>query len=163
MMLTHGGICVPLLFSSVSVTLCNGLAAVAHHLCIDYVHSAELMAFVACKRIPLDKKSGVRSMEVGDVPLKIIAKLSFIRLAMVSNYQLGLFKHVLVMMLVLKLQFMLQCMRAIFEDNNTHAALLVHATNAFNLVNRQAALHNTSVLCPSFSTILKGMYIWCTH
>ena len=62
------------------------------------------------------------------------------------------------MMLVLKLQFMLQCMRAIFEDNNTHATLFVHATNAFNLVNRQAALCNISVLCPSFSTILKSMY-----
>ena len=50
-------------------------------------------------------------------------------------------------------------MRAIFEDNNTHAALLVDATNVFNLVNRQAALHNISVLCPSFSTgILKNTY-----
>ena len=49
-------------------------------------------------------------------------------------------------------------MRTIFEDNNTYAALLVHATNAFNLVNCQAALRNISVLCPSFSTILKSMY-----
>ena len=42
--------------------------------------------------------------------------------------------------------------------NNTHAALIVDATNAFNLVNRQAALHNISVLCPSFSTILRNTY-----
>ena len=49
-------------------------------------------------------------------------------------------------------------MRVIFEDNDTHAALLVDATNAFNLVNRQAALHNISVLCTSFSTILKNTY-----
>ena len=41
-------------------------------------------------------------------------------------------------------------MRAIFEDNNTHPALLVDTTNAFNLGNCQAALHNISVLCPSF-------------
>ena len=34
----------------------------------------------------------------------------------------------------------------------------VDATNAFNLVNWQAALHNISVLCPSFSTILKNTY-----
>ena len=33
-------------------------------------------------------------------------------------------------------------MKAIFENNNTHAALLVDATNVFNLVNCQAALHN---------------------
>ena len=37
------------LFGSVSVTLCNGLAAVAHCLCVDNVDSAELMAFVACR------------------------------------------------------------------------------------------------------------------
>ena len=49
-------------------------------------------------------------------------------------------------------------MRVIFEDNDTHAALLVDATNAFNLVKRQAALHNISVLCISFSTILKNTY-----
>ena len=36
--------------------------------------------------------------------------------------------------------------------------VLVDATNAFNLVNHQAALHNISVLCPSFSTILKNTY-----
>ena len=49
-------------------------------------------------------------------------------------------------------------MRANFEGNNTHTALLVDATNAFNLVNHQAAPHNISVLCPSFSTILKDYY-----
>ena len=36
-------------FGSASVTLCNGLAAVAHCICIDDVDSAELMAFVACR------------------------------------------------------------------------------------------------------------------
>ena len=49
-------------------------------------------------------------------------------------------------------------MRAIVEDNNTHAALLVDATNVFNFVNCQAALHNITVLCPSFSTILENTY-----
>ena len=49
-------------------------------------------------------------------------------------------------------------MRAIFEDNNTHTALLVDATNAFNFVNHQAVLHNISVLYSSFSTILKNTY-----
>ena len=49
-------------------------------------------------------------------------------------------------------------MKAIFADSNTHAALLVDGTNAFNLVNRQAALHNISVLCTSFSTILRNTY-----
>ena len=49
----------------------------------------------------------------------------------------------------------IHAMKVIFEDNNTHTALLLDATNIFNLVNRQAALHNISVLCP---TILKNIY-----
>ena len=42
----------------------------------------------------------------------------------------------------------------------TSEAALVNATNAFNCVNRQAALHNISKICPSFSTILQNTY--CT-
>ena len=52
----------------------------------------------------------------------------------------------------------IHAMKSIFDDDNTQAALLVDATSAFNLVNCQAALHNISVLCSSFSTILKKTY-----
>ena len=52
----------------------------------------------------------------------------------------------------------IHAMKSIFDDEDTHAALLVDATNAFNLINHQAALHNISVLCPSFSTILNNTY-----
>ena len=52
----------------------------------------------------------------------------------------------------------IHAMRTIFMDNNTHTALLVDATNVFSFVNRQAALHNITVLCPSFSTILRNTY-----
>ena len=61
-------------FGSASVASCNSLAAVACHLCIHDVDSTELMAFVACRLIPLDKKPGVRPIGVGDVPRRIIAK-----------------------------------------------------------------------------------------
>ena len=61
-------------FSSASVTLCSGLASVAHCLHIDDVISAKLLAFVACWLIPLDKKPGVCLIGVGDVSPRIIAK-----------------------------------------------------------------------------------------
>ena len=32
------------------------------------------------------------------------------------------------------------------------------ADNAFNRINRQAALHNINVLCPSFNSILQNTY-----
>ena len=49
-------------------------------------------------------------------------------------------------------------MREIFTHENTDAVLLVEASNAFNQVNCQSALHNISNLCPSFATILKSTY-----
>ena len=45
-----------------------------------------------------------------------------------------------------------------FARENTDAVLLVDASNAFNQVNRQSALHNISILCPSFATILQNTY-----
>ena len=135
------------------MTLCNGLAAVAHHLCVDDVDSAELMAFVACQLVPMDKKPGVHPIGIGDVPQRMIAKailhvigndihLSAGALQTCAGHDTGS-------------KAAINAMRDIFDDNNTHAALLV---DAFNLVNQQAALHNISILCPSFSTILKNTY-----
>ena len=49
-------------------------------------------------------------------------------------------------------------MREIFTFNDTEAILLVDASNVFNAINRQAALHNIQVICPAISTILSNTY-----
>ena len=46
----------------------------ARCLCTQEVDLKELMAFVACRLIPLDKKPGVRPIGIGDVSRRIIAK-----------------------------------------------------------------------------------------
>ena len=45
-------------------------------------------------------------------------------------------------------------MKEISDDEQTDAVILVDASNAFNTLNRNAALHNIQILCPQFSTIL---------
>ena len=55
----------------------------------------------------------------------------------------------------------IHAMRAIFEDNNAHAALLVNATNAFNLVDCQTTLHNISTVSILFYHLKR--YLRCTH
>lgn len=53
----------------------------------------------------------------------------------------------------------IHAMRTIFStDDDCEAVLLVDANNAFNTLNRQTALHNIRVLCPTFSTILINTY-----
>ena len=49
-------------------------------------------------------------------------------------------------------------MKLIFENEDTEAVILVDASNAFNSLNRQAALHNIRIICPQFSTILINTY-----
>ena len=49
-------------------------------------------------------------------------------------------------------------MRSLFSRKDTEGVLLVDATNAFNCLNRQAALCNIRHLCPSLATILLNTY-----
>ena len=49
-------------------------------------------------------------------------------------------------------------MRKIFEDDETEAILLVDAENAFNNLNRKAALQNIKELCPPFHQYLLNTY-----
>ena len=49
-------------------------------------------------------------------------------------------------------------MRNIFHHPKTEGVLMVDATNAFNTINRQAALRNISVTCPPIAQILINTY-----
>ena len=49
-------------------------------------------------------------------------------------------------------------MKEIFEDDSTEAVLLIDASNAFNRMNRSAALHNIRYQCLSLSTYLINTY-----
>ena len=52
----------------------------------------------------------------------------------------------------------IHAMRNIFEADETDAALLIDASNAFNALNRAAALHNIRVLCPTLATYVINTY-----
>ena len=49
-------------------------------------------------------------------------------------------------------------MRQVFEEEETEAVLLVDAENAFNNLNRKAALNNIKELCPPFHQYLQNTY-----
>ena len=52
----------------------------------------------------------------------------------------------------------MHAVRTAFESDENEAVLLVDATNAFNSLNRQVALHNIQRLCPLLATILINTY-----
>jgi len=132
---------------SIIVHIESGLkyeAAVAWRLKVD---PKELTAFVAYWLIPLDKVPGVRPIRIGDVSRRIIA-IAILHV-ICTDIQLAASALQACASHDARAEATIYAMRDIFADNNTDV-LLVDASNAFNQVNRQCALHNISILYPSF-------------
>ena len=143
-------------YKSASVDLCNALAGIARRQCTSTVHPESLSAFVACRLIPLNKNPGVRPIGIGQVPRRIIGK-SILKavgddiqetagpLQACAGHEAGC-------------EAAVYTMKEIMSPAETEAVLLVDANNAFNTINRQAALHNIGVICSAISTVLNNTY-----
>ena len=143
-------------FKSTSKDLCSALAAVGRRLCTSLVNPEGLSAFVACRLIPLDKCPGVRPIGISEIPRRIISKAILWILSpdiqdaagplQVCAGQVG------------GCEAAIHAMRLAFNNQDVEGALLIDAENAFNSINRIAALHNISMLCPPFSRVLINSY-----
>ena len=118
---------------SASTSLCTALADVGKRRATSLVHPEALTAFVACRLIPLNKCPRVRPIGVGDV-LRCISAKAILRIVSID-----------VKAAAGPLQFCagqdggcevaVHAMCKIFLDQDTEAALLIDATNAFNSIN----------------------------
>ena len=52
----------------------------------------------------------------------------------------------------------IHAMRKIYDDEETEGILLIDASNAFNALNRRAALHNVQFTCPELSNFVRNIY-----
>ena len=143
-------------FQRASDDLCCSLALVARKLYTSCVHPDDIIALVACRLIALSKCPGVRPIGVGEVVRRIIAKaiLSIVKLDVLEaagSLQLCAGQDA-------GNEAAVHAMRAIFCDDSTEAVLLVDASNAFNSLNRQVALHNIQAICPPLANILINTY-----
>ena len=115
-----------------------------------------LTAFVACCLIPLDKKPGVRPIGIVEVSRCIISK------AVLHFVDMDIHEACSALQVCVGCEggceAAVHAMQQLFQDSRSHAALLVGALNAFNSVNRQAALHNILQLYPPFAQILINTY-----
>ena len=143
-------------FKKKPAELCNVVARIGRKLNTEHVKSNYLRAFVAGRLIPLDKKPGVRPIGIGDVLRRIIssATISLLRPELVSSTAplqtcAGLAGGI---------EASIHALRKMYEDPKTEAILLVDASNAFNAMNRAAALHNVQYTCPELATFVKNLY-----
>ena len=121
-----------------------------------------LTEFIACRLIPLDKgttkegKPGVRPIGVGEVLRRLIGKLvidivkdDIVTAAGPLQTCTGLRAGI---------EATIHAMRSCFEKDSTEGLLLVDAENAFNNLNREAALSNIKQLCPPFYRYMHNTY-----
>ena len=103
---------------------------------------------MACRLVPLDKNPGVQPIAIGELPRRIISK------AVLSIIGQDIADATCPLQLCAGLvggcEAAIHAIQKLFSNTSTEGILLVDANNAFNVLNRQAALHNISVLCPPF-------------
>ena len=111
-----------------------------------------LSPFLACHLIALNKNPGVHPIGICETSRRIVAKaiLSVTR----QDIQQAAGSLQLCAGQVAGIDAAIHTMSHLFNDDASEAILLVDANNAFNLLNRLAALENIRHLCPSISTIL---------
>ena len=144
-------------FKKSSTALCEALATLTKTLCTEFVDQTLIEALVASRLIPLDKGEGaVRPIGVGEVLRRIISKcvMKIVKpevLEVSGSLQLCAGQPA-------GSEAAVHAMRNIFDADGTDAVLLTDASNAFNALNRAAALHNSSVLCPSIAVYAINTY-----
>ena len=132
------------------------MADLAKKLNTKEIHPSYLQALVAGRLIPLDKNLGVRPIGIGEVLRRIIssATMSLIKPELVNATAplqtcAGLSGGI---------EASIHAMRKIYDDEETEGILLIDASNAFNALNRRAALHNLQFTCPELSDFVRDIY-----
>ena len=142
-------------FHRQSDDLCRVIAGLTKKLCSTYVDPHGISSLVACRLIALDKSPGVRPVGIGETLRQLVSKAV---LWVVQEYiQAAVGCHQLCTGQEAAREAGVYAMRTLLEDENVEAVLLVDGAN-FNSLNREAALLNVHVLCPTIAPILTNTY-----
>ena len=102
----------------------------------------------------MDKNPGVRPIAVGEVHRRIICK------AIMRVIERDVLAAIAPLQTCVGVPSACEAAvhAMVFSDTNVEGILLIDASNAFNALNRKAALHNFPRLCPSLVQIFKNTY-----
>ena len=117
---------------------------------------------LTCRLVPLDKwadkpgSPGVRPIGIGEVLRRIVGKTVIGVIKEDIQEAAGPLQSCAG--LKSGLEASIHAVKRAWEDTKTEAIILVDADNAFNRLNRKAALHNIRQLCPPFHRYLNNTY-----
>ena len=106
--------------------------------------------------VALDKNPGVRPIGICETVRRIIAKAALQLTRQDVQEAAGSLQLCAVQ--PSGVEAAIHAVRSIFEDSSTDCVLLVDASNAFNSLNRQTALHNILHICPALAKIIINCY-----
>ena len=143
-------------FGTATSALCDTMARVARRICTEELNPKALSGYNSCRLIPLDKNPGIRPIGISEVIRRIIGKaiMKIVKNEVIetsgsfqvcSGHPSGS-------------EAAIHAISRIHNDDATEATMLVDATNAFNCLNREAALQNVKILCPALSVHQNNVY-----
>jgi len=139
-----------------SASLCNAVALLARRLATEHVDPSGLQALLANRGIAIDKCPGLRPVGVGEIARRIIGK------AIMSVSGEKVQEAVGALQLCggqpAGIEAAIHAMRDFLASDENDGILLIDADNAFNRVNRAAALWNVQYICPALKHVLSNFY-----
>ena len=132
------------------------IAIFARKLATEHLNPGPLEPFTSCRLIPLNKNPGVRPVGVGEVLRRIVGKT--IAWSLRDEVQEAVGPLQVSSGIKGGAEAAIHAMRSIFDADDTDAVILVDASNAFNRLNRQIALHNIQYICHPMSQALINTY-----
>ena len=144
-------------YGHLSDQLAEEIAAFGKRLCIDNIQHDYINSFLACRLVPLMKEdNGVRPVGIGEVLRRIIGKC--VTQVLREDIQKASGSLQTCAGIESGIEAAIHAMHKTFNEDWCEAVLLVDADNAFNRLNREAALQNIKVTCPPLHTYLNNSY-----
>ena len=144
-------------FKTASQNLCSALSRAAYLICTEELQPGHLDGFLAGRLIALDKRPGIRPIAVGEVYRRIVCR------AIAGVIEYDVMKAVAPVQLCVGIpsacEIATHAVRQMFNgEEAVEGVLLIDASNAFNSVNRIAALHNIPRVCPAAGQVFRNCY-----
>ena len=132
------------------------IAELARRLASTHYDPLLLDAYTSCRLIPLAKNPGIRPIGISEVLRRIVGKAVSRSVSQQVKEAAGPLQtcagH------RAGAEAAVHSMQEIFKEEGTDGILLIDASNAFNCLNRNVALHNIRILCPAISTYIINTY-----
>ena len=143
-------------FGRLSDDLCDAVAVVTRRLCTEYVDPDAIESLTACRLIVLNKNPGVQPIGVAGTLRRIMGKPILATIS--DDIQKAAGSVQLCAGQIAGIEAAIHAMTLAYEDDGVEAAVFVDASNAFNNLNREAALRNIHNICPALAVIATNTY-----